>query len=74
MIEVHRFFSEVPHFRRLRHALLNPKTDSDNNNTAVIPDAQIPWPRYITRKSCRTMTKFPTIFVLIRSPVIQKPF
>ena len=33
--EVHNFFFEFPHFRRLRHVLLDPKTDLGEEKTAT---------------------------------------
>ena len=47
-IEVHHFFSNIPlNFGASSRPL--PKTDLEINNTAMVPDEKIPWPRYTTR-------------------------
>ena len=33
--EVHHFFSDVSHFGRLRHVILNPKTILEKTETAI---------------------------------------
>ena len=70
--EVHHFFSEVPHFRSLRHLQ---ETDLEKIYTPVTDTGwTIPWPRCTTRimqknKKCRIYADFG-----LRSPVNQKPF
>ena len=67
----HFFFSEGPQFRRLRHVLLNPRTDLYKEKHAL-SRMKNPMPLGLQRESCEKKCRIPDDFGL-RSLVIQKP-
>ena len=57
-MEVHLFFYEF--FSQIGTLRPTQKTDFEKKKK-VLPDAKIPWPKYIQRESCKKNGLFPTI-------------
>ena len=69
------FRNTTPHFRSLRPL---PTTDLEKNKNCHIPDENIPWPRYTTRRIIRRKKKNTLQGIsddsALRSPIVQRQF